>query len=555
MASHKESPRQKMIGMMYLVLTALLAMNISDQVLKGFITVDESIDKSKQIFTENNKQIEAAFLEYINQGNVEAKPYYEKCIQSKTKIEAAISYIDSMKYMLISETEKTNRPDTAQMRYMKKLDDFDTPTQLYIGSDETSPKTERFTAQDLKKNLENLNTSLSLMVTDLKKNKQIDEPDAISLSEKIKTIQPIDRNSFEDGIRMNWVLDNFYNIPTAAVITNFDKMQTDLKNIESELFRVLAAASSKYIFKVSKLQAKVLAPNSYILSGQEFKADILLAASSKELTSDRMKVLVDAQYDTVTQKLIMPGNSVEVQDGMGKYSTIGNTQGPQIIKGVIEYKNPKGKNEYYPFEHEYMVAAPFSAIAADNMNIVYIGVDNPISASAAGFAASNLVVSVSGCGANVKSSGTGKYIITAATTGTCYLTVSAKTPDGLKQQGPVKAFRVKAIPPPVAKINGKPVLSTLELRSTELAGISSVGATCLGFDFPVNAIVTEAVVSGFDKNGVLKSEKIYGPVLSAEAKKIISNLGVGKRAFIEEIKVTINGRKTTAPDVIIKRKG
>ena len=80
MASHKESPRQKMIGMMYLVLTALLAMNISDQVLKGFITVDESIDKSKQIFTENNKQIEAAFLEYINQGNVEAKPYYEKCI-------------------------------------------------------------------------------------------------------------------------------------------------------------------------------------------------------------------------------------------------------------------------------------------------------------------------------------------------------------------------------------------------------------------------------------------------------------------------------------------
>ena len=76
-----------------------------------------------------------------------------------------------------------------------------------------------------------------------------------------------------------------------------------------------------------------------------------------------------------------------------------------------------------------------------------------------------------------------------------------------------------------------------------------------GFDFPTNAVVTEAVISGFDKNGILKSEKINGPILSPEAKKIISSLGVGKRAFIEEIKVRINGKQTTAPDVIIKRKG
>lgn len=554
MASHKESPRQKMIGMMYLVLTALLALNISDQVLKGFITVDEGIDKSKKIISQNNLQIEKAFKEYVDAGNIEAKPYYEKCVESRTKIERMINYIDSMKYTLISKTEKTTRPDTVQLRFMKKLDDFDTPTQLFIGSDEVSPKTTIYSAFSLKENLIHLGSDLEKMIADLKSKEQLDMADGNSLIEKVNTIKPTDRNSIEEGIKMNWIMDNFYNIPTAAVITNFDKIQTDLKNIESELFRVLAASSSKYIFKINKLQAKVLAPSSYVQTGEFFTADILLSASSKELTSDRMKVLIGAEYDTIQKKLTKPGEAISVMDGIGKYEVKGAGQGPQNFEGLIEYKNPKGNMEYYPFSYSYMVAAPFSAIGADNMNVMYVGVDNPVSASAAGFAPTDLSINISGCGAKIKQLSAGKYVINATSTGTCLMTVMAKTAQGLKQQGPPKVFRVKAIPPPVAKINGKPVLSTLELQLTELNTINSLGAICMGFEFPVNAVVKEATIVASDRNGNLQEEKINSPLLTNRAKEILRGIGPGKRAFIEGIKVNINGQTVPAPDVIIKRK-
>jgi gliding motility-associated protein GldM len=554
MASNKETPRQKMIGMMYLVLTALLALNVSDQVLKGFITVDEGIDKSNMIIAQNNKQIEQAFKEYVEAGNVEAKPYYEKCIESRIKIERAINYIDSMKYALIISTQKTTKPDTSQIRHMIKLDDFDTPTYLFIGDDESDLKKTPYSAYDLRQKLNGLSDDLNKMISDLVTDGKLDDADAMSLKEKTKTIIPLDRNVVENDLKMNWELDNFYNIPTAAVLTNFDKMKTDLKNVESELFRVFAASSNKHLFKANKLQAKVLAPSSYVLSGETFKADILLSASSTELNNDRMTVLMGAKYDTATKKLTMPGSSINVSEGIGKFEALGSTTGEQKFDGVIQYKNSYGKYEYYPFESSYMVAAPFSAVAADNMNVMYIGVDNPISASAAGFAPSDLIVSVSGCESKIRATGAGKYIINAASSGTCLMTISAKTPQGIKQQGPPKVFRVKNIPPPVAKINGKPVLSTLELKANELTSINSIGAICLGFEFPVNAVVVGATISGIDRNGGIQEEKLNSNQLTQKAKDIIKDLKIGKRVFIEGIKVKINNQTMTAPDVIIKRR-
>jgi hypothetical protein len=134
------------------------------------------------------------------------------------------------------------------------------------------------------------------------------------------------------------------------------------------------------------------------------------------------------------------------------------------------------------------------------------------------------------------------------------MTVMARTPQGLKAQGPPKVFRVKAIPPPVAKINGKPVLSTLEMKSTELSGLNSISAVCVGFEFPTNIQIKEATIVSYDKNGLLKETKINSAVFTQEAKNIITTTPVNKRIFIENIKATINGQNVTVPDVIIKKK-
>jgi gliding motility-associated protein GldM len=401
MSSGKETPRQKMIGMMYLVLTALLALNVSKEILQGFVMVDESIGKSKVILDENNSRIQKAFEAYVNDGNFEAKPYLLKSIETQKSIRIVDAYIDSMKVIIARKTEGISKSDTSQLRFMEKLDDYDTPTYLLIGSDESKPIDTKYSAKDLRLQLTNLHQDLLSLIDNMQKNSKtkLDDETIATLKQKLSTIKPVDRNLEKDGIKLNWELENFYHMPLAAVITNLDKIQADMKNLESEFLHTFAAASSKFLFKADKLHADVVAPSAYVLSGQPFKANIVLGASSSEFTPDRMEVLVGGVYDTMSKKLINPGTPLVIKDGMGQYEAMTSATGEKKLQGVIKYKNSRGDFEYYDFNYQYTVAPPFSAVAADNMNIFYAGIENPVSVSAAGFSPSDLKVTVNGCGA------------------------------------------------------------------------------------------------------------------------------------------------------------
>lgn len=539
MSSGKETPRQKMIGMMYLVLTALLALNVSKEILKGFVTVDESITSSKLHLTESNERVRKAFEDYVKQGNLEAQPYLLKAVEAQKAIRLVDAYIDSMKLMVIQKTEDPSEKDTSRLRFMEKLDDYDTPTFLLIGSDETAPKVTKYSAKDLKLQLTKLHTDLTMMLDNMQKDgkTKLHEKDFLSLKEKLNTIKPMDKNIVEDGVKLNWELQNFYHMPMAAVITNLDKMQADMKNVESEILHMFSAASSKFVFKFDTLHADVVSPTAYVLAGQPFKANIVLGASSTELTAEKMKILVGATYDKQTRKLLNKGTELSVIDGMGKFETIASGIGQQNLNGVIVYKNPRGVDEYYPFDFPYTVAPPFTAVAADNMNIFYVGVDNPVSVSAAGFSPNDLKVNVSGCGAAIKVDGSGKYKLTASSTGTCVVTVSARTADGsYKQQGTPKVFRVKSIPPPVLKIGGKLATANLEFTKNEIAMIGGLGAESPGFMFPVNMVVKSFDLE-ISSNGSVVPFKCNGNNLSSDAKQALSRMRVGQKAYIDNIKV------------------
>lgn len=538
MASGKETPRQKMIGMMYLVLTALLALNVSQQILKGFVTVDENIEKSKDILTENNAKVKEAFEEYVKQGNYEAQPYLLKAIEAQKYTRELTMYIDSMKHLVVGETEKINKADTAQIRFMKKLDDFDTPTYLFIGSDEANPISTPYSANALKKEMINLYNKLSSLVNDMQKDAKtkLDEKGMYALKEKLNSIKPSDKEIVEDGVKMNWELQNFYHLPLAAVVTNLDKMEADIKNIESEFLHVFSQNAMGSSVRINSLTAQVISPKPYVQTGQEFNADILLAAGSTNITSERMQVLVGAEYDSINKKLSVPGTAINIQDGIGKFSTIANATGQQELKGIVAYRNTQGIVEYYPFQYQYMVSSPFAAVSADNMNVFYVGVNNPISVSAAGFAPNELQVSINGCGAKMISSGAGKYEITATSAGTCTMTIAAKTAKGLQNQGPPKVFRVRNIPPPIPKINGVPALGTLEFTKTQIAGIEGIGAEAMGFVFPVNMKVLEFDVITV-QGGNMTTEHCSGPNLNLKAKQLLEKLNKGQKAWFENIKI------------------
>jgi len=154
MGGGKETPRQKMIGMMYLVLTALLAMNTSKQVLQGYLSVSESLGASKKSLEENNKRVTSAFEGTIN-GNAAAKPYYDRALEAQKVLNELYKYIGDVRSFVVAETEpKANKDtkiaDTLNLRHMEKIDDYDMPTTVLIGSEPKTPKTGPNTASELK---------------------------------------------------------------------------------------------------------------------------------------------------------------------------------------------------------------------------------------------------------------------------------------------------------------------------------------------------------------------------------------------------------------------
>jgi gliding motility-associated protein GldM len=554
MAGKKETPRQKMIGMMYLVLTALLALNVSKQILKGYITVNESMEKSKEALKANNKRVIEAFENTIN-GNPAAKPYFEKAKEAMAKIDEVYKYIDVLKKNVIEKCEGwQSGGDTAKLRYLTKIDDYDIPTYELIGSDAANPEKKPNSALELQEKLNGLVNFLTNMLDNMQKEKstKLMEDDYNSLKKKFQSIKPVDSGAEEDGIKLTWPVENFYHLPMAAVITNLNKMQADLKNLEAEILQVFSGASGKLAIKFDKLSAKVIAPSSYIQAGQPYKADIFLAASSSALADPSMMEVIVGVDSAQAAAGATGGTKVPIVDGMGKYEVGTGAVGLQEYKGVIKFKKPDGTFDYYPFRAEYMVAAPATAVEPEKMNVFYIGVPNPVLVSAAGVAPTDLVVSISGGGGKITQKGPGKYEVTVTTPGECQISVSAKTKDGIKPQGPPKKFRVKRIPDPVAKVGGKS--GNVDMKKVELATIGGVIADLPGFDFDARFVVTQFELSAVIK-GQLKSAVCSGNQLSAEARNILSQAGVGSKIFFENVKAKgPDGTIRNIPGVIIKVK-
>lgn len=538
MAGGKETPRQKMIGLMYLVLTAMLALNVSKQILQGYLSVNESLEKSKQNIIENNQRVTQAFEATIA-GNNAAGPYYKEALVAQKDIEDMFKYLDEVKGNMIRavlglEESVKVLGDTVNLRHYPqkdKIDDYDMPTTVLLGSDETNLKTGPLTADELRTNLNNLHDKLVAQLDRMQKTDGLHllQPDYDNLKKKYAIIKPTDSGREEDGIKFTWALDNFYHLPMAAVFVNLNKMQADLLNVEAEILQVFSSASGKLAIKFDNIYAKVIAPSSYISAGEPYKAEIFLAATNSKLGAGDMEVMVGV--DSAGAASGAKGTPVPIESGMGRYQIGTSAPGDQKYTGVIKYKKPDGTFEYYPFKGEYKVAKSAVAVSADQMNVFYRGVVNPVSAGAAGVSPSDIVITATGAGVKfVPKSEAGKYDFTFTGTGECLITVSRKGPDGVKAVGPPQKFRVKPLPKPEAKIGGK--FAPDEMKKSELSTVGAIGAGASGFDFAANYIVQNYEVVGKVK-GAVKIANGNGPNLSADAMNIFKNADVGSKIYVD----------------------
>ena len=542
MSGGKQTPRQRMIGMMYLVLTALLALNISKEIINAFITIDNGLKNTNSNFDNKNQMTYTAFEKAKQNDEKKAAIPYANAMKAKKLSADLCAYITSLRGKIVNLSagfdEKSKVGDTLRLTLLEKPDDYDNPTHFMIGSDPANVTGE---AKPLK-------AALIKYYDDL--TKLLPEKSQKDFSTRIKPSVPTEKvYSGEEKEMITWERYNFYHAPIVAAIAQMDRIINDVKNAEGDAVNELFNSVNANDFKFDKLTAKVVAPTSYVFTGDHYTADVFVAA----FNSTQNPSIWLCEHDSVKPYAVKPGTpidstSVKVEAGMGKYDVVAGGVGLQKWAGLIRVKKPDGTFDTYPFKQEYMVAAPSAAVFLEKMNVFYIGVDNPISISAAGVAPSDLSPSLSG--GQMRSSGkAGSYIVTVASGTEATLNVGAKLNGVNKSMGSFK-FRVKRVPDPVAyvgSIKADGIMSKAELQAT-----SGVFAKMDNFDFDLKFTVVSFVMS-MGVNGVFVEKKAVGPAFTPDMKQVLAGAKPGNRVLFEQ--VTVKGPDGTLrkiPGVSIK---
>ena len=514
MAGQKLSPRQKMIGMMYLVLTALLALNVSKEIINAFVTINDSLEVTVSNLSGKNKQAYAAFDKQMQNDKVKTEPFYKKAIAIRQQCNDLEAFVSSIKDTLIRATDNIETGTaTKALRDMDKKDDYDVPTWIMCG-DENDGKGQK--ATELKNKIEGFKKSViaTLDASDRGKfTKRLDE--------LFNTADPTNPQLLDEGKR-TWEMATFYHNPVVATVAYLSKIQTDIKNAESELVTHLLSAISASDFKFDTLAPKVIAPTSYVIEGQEYSADIFLAAMSS----------------TSNPEITVGGSPLQVDGGVGTYKVRASGIGEKKYAGIIRVKNPEDNSMMeYKFENAYTVAKPSASVAADKMNVIYIGVPNPMTVSVPGVPDDKVKAIPIGFTLSPDAkAGKGHFIAEAkGQPGEGKVVVSADFNGKPMQMGEFK-FRLKRIPDPVAKIGGK---KDGNIPKSALSAQQGIIPTMEGFDFDLYPKVVSFKMSRYGKGRDPVEKAAESGALTAEMKNIIEQSRAGDKILFEYIKVSM----------------
>ncbi len=545
-------PRQKMIGMMYLVLTALLAMNVSKDILDAFIVVNGGIENSTKSFSEKTGIYYSAFSSAAAESDI-AKEYQEKAFKVKNMSEELYTHIAELKKQLIKQTDglPDGAPDSLfHISKVQSKDNYDVPTLVMGLADPAKPKDGEWSAVDLKNKI---NTFKDEILALFNENKEAQEMMKQSLS-VLETPDPA-KGSGDDK---NWESANFYHVPLAAVITILSKIQSDVRSAEAEAVAKLYENIDAGSVSFSKVDGFAFAKKAYVMDGDSFAAEIFTAAYNDLENPD----IFIGKYDSalvaqgvVDEDKIMQGTKgetwedfknggwfqlKEVEAGKG-YLKIKEGVGVHEWKGIIKVKTKKGP-KIYPFDHTFEVGRPSTTVAAEKMNVFYIGVDNPVSVSAP-------MPNFTASGPGLSKTSKGYVMRPPKSAKTVTITVTGEDESGNKVNLGKSEFRVKRIPDPVSSIVGR--TGSFAIKKAALNAASTVQAQMDNFDFEVNVNVSSFKFSTV-KSGMITEEKVNGFRLNGTCKNMISGATRNQKFYIEDIKCNMpdGSTRTLAPIII-----
>ena len=402
---------------MYLVLTAMLALNVSAAILNGYAQVDDSLHATIETMNEGNKETYTQFQIALEQNREKTQEWYDKAMAVKDSSEAFYMYVQNFKDEMVLQSEGKHAKKNATVRELGKQDDTNVPQRYAINEGN---------ALILK---EKINAYRDFMV-------EITGHSPV-LDEELRQTFMTPRGVNAEGDSISWEDALFTEMPMCACITVLTKLQSDIRHCEGRSVRYLLTQTDATDLRVNKFNAYVIPSSNYVVKGNKYSAQIILAAI------DSTNV---PEYYVNGQKL----------KSNGVYEVITNTVGLQKIKGQIAYMDQQGTMQYLPFEREYMVGEPSATVSNMDLNIMYRGYDNPFSVSVPGVSADLLLVK---CKQATITQKAGLWIIKPQSNSSDELEVEVYARlNGQEALMGAHKYRVKNLPRPDAyfEINGVP---------------------------------------------------------------------------------------------------
>jgi gliding motility-associated protein GldM len=514
-----KEPRQKMINMMYLVLTALLALNVSNEVLEAFKTVDKSIVTSNKSLDTKNKVIYDAFGNDLKDPQTAAKAaiWAPKADQVKKLSADMDSYLASMKQQLKQESG-LKKDDKGEEEF--KEDDLDAATRLFAEKGEGKNMYDKLTAY--KKNM------LAVLNPDeFKDAPELAKAIAAKRAEFEKTL-PLDlavpdkANATKTGdAPKDWTFNYFHMTPTIASLTILSKFQNDVKNSESQLVDYIHSQIGAVKVVYNKFAAIAQANRTYAMPGDDIEVTAGIGAFS------------DAAQPNIT----INGQKMSLTDGKALFKTTASGAGEHSIAVKIEYTTPEGKKEVKDEIVKYTVGTPSGAsMFLTKMNVVYMDVDNPVLISSGSGGKENMKVSFSN--GSISPAGGDLYNIKPTSQGAAKVSINVN--------GKATSFdvRVKQLPNPAVFVGA---VKSGAIGAAQFKAMGGMLAKLENSEFDYPYTIVGYKIGARNPSGIYQEVDVQGPRWSA-AQALINGQAPGSLVYFDNIRVLGPGGKTRSID-------
>ncbi|MBX2814366.1 MAG: gliding motility protein GldM [Saprospiraceae bacterium] len=453
-----KEPRQLMINIMYLVLTALLALNVSAEIFNAFKVVDQGLKSSNKALDDSNAKLPDIIKERAKKTK-ELEKYAERVDPARQLSREFTTYIDGIVDHMIDQSGDANGVhDDGDYRDVKGVKELKGKKDKDI--------TTRYLVEDDKKGAE---LKEKVMEYRTKFLELIDDEDKAAFEREIA--MGIDdetwRNSANTKKNTNWETFNFRQMPLAATMPIFSKFKNDAKATEAAILNYLQGKVGGEEIVLDQFTVVSAPKKSYVIKGETFETDVFLSASASANSNTGISMRINGSPATIDE------------NGVAKWRAPASSVGIKRYNAEITTTNPTtGEVKTYTNSFEYEVGERSVTVSPTKMNVFYIGVENPVEISAAGISSNDMKVSMSGAGGGTISRKDGGFVVNVnkQTRKGEFAKINVSAP-GISVS---KDFRVKRIPDPIVTLSGKQPTS---MGNGEFKAQGALIPVLQGFDF------------------------------------------------------------------------